>query len=135
MPVTCPVCGTDSERIYRCENCGKDLVDETETDTDLVTDGGQPQSVDELAERAVHPDELDADLATLLARTDFDEYPYRHPDRLARAWEDAASITALAEEFDSATRVVGKWLHVWGIHERSERRSLADQLHAAGGAS
>ena len=43
---TCPACGHDSETIYRCDECGKDLV-ETDDDDDsagaavLVPDGGQ----------------------------------------------------------------------------------------------
>ncbi|WP_185977166.1 transposase [Haloglomus irregulare] len=31
--VTCPACGRESTRVYRCSECGKDLVgDETTTD-------------------------------------------------------------------------------------------------------
>lgn len=148
MSVTCPVCGATSETIYRCDACGKDLVGEEDDRDELVTDGGTATdnssiakihatdrpAVDELAERAAHPEELDGDLVYLLAQTDFDEYPYRHPDRLEDVWEDADSIEVLAGNLNSAPKVVGKWLHIWGIYERSERGSLAQRLRANGGA-
>jgi len=43
----CPACGADSERIYRCSECGTDLVDVDEDDDEdrsplAVTDGGHP---------------------------------------------------------------------------------------------
>ena len=46
----CPACGADSERIYRCFECDKDLVDVDVQDDDededpsplAVTDGGHP---------------------------------------------------------------------------------------------
>jgi hypothetical protein len=142
------VCGATSETIYRCDACGKDLVGEQDDRDELVTDGGTSTdsraiaqihdadraSVETLADRAVHPEELDGDLAYLLASTDFDECPYRHPDRLEAAWDHADSIAVLAEDLDSAPEVVGKWLHIWGIYERSERGSLAKRLRANGGA-
>jgi len=34
----CPACGTESECVYRCDGCGRDLVD----DEDVATDGGIP---------------------------------------------------------------------------------------------
>jgi len=49
----CPACGADSERIYRCSECGTDLVDVDVQDDDededpsplAVTDGGHPPGV------------------------------------------------------------------------------------------
>lgn len=29
--VECPTCGHDSERVYRCEECGRDLANEQTT--------------------------------------------------------------------------------------------------------
>lgn len=29
MTAECPVCGHDSATIYRCDECGRDLVEET----------------------------------------------------------------------------------------------------------
>jgi len=43
---TCPTCGADSDEIYRCSECGKDLVDVQDDDDDpgmspvAMTDGG-----------------------------------------------------------------------------------------------
>ena len=45
---TCPTCGAESDEIYRCSECGKDLVDVQDDDDDpgtspvVMTDGGQP---------------------------------------------------------------------------------------------
>lgn len=36
MPAECPVCGADSDLVYRCTECGADLVDR-----DRQTTGGQ----------------------------------------------------------------------------------------------
>jgi predicted amidophosphoribosyltransferase len=73
VTVSCPVCGATSETIYRCEECGKDLVGEQDDRDELVTDGGTSTrassiaqihaadrtAVDALTERAAHPEGLD----------------------------------------------------------------------------
>jgi len=41
MTTTCPVCDRQSETIYRCQHCGRDLVDvDSEDDDQPRTDGG-----------------------------------------------------------------------------------------------
>jgi predicted RNA-binding Zn-ribbon protein involved in translation (DUF1610 family) len=32
MAQTCPCCGEDSDTIYRCEHCGRDLAEESSTE-------------------------------------------------------------------------------------------------------
>jgi Arc/MetJ-type ribon-helix-helix transcriptional regulator len=44
VTTTCPACGHDSETDYRCDECGRDLVDvdDGRRDGPLRTDGGEP---------------------------------------------------------------------------------------------
>ena len=77
----CPACGADSDRIYRCSECDKDLVDVDVQDDDedpsplVVTDGGHPPGVT--------PDE---------------EPPASESDRVDRAIDEAVE---LVQEGDS----------------------------------
>lgn len=67
MTTECPSCGEQSSQSYRCEHCGRDLVDERDDQEDVATDGGtileegeEPSSVAEL--RVAIGDELGLDL-------------------------------------------------------------------------
>ena len=41
-PERCPACGHESERVYRCDNCGHDLVEGGDSGHRLIADGGKP---------------------------------------------------------------------------------------------
>ena len=79
----CPACDADSERIYRCSECGTDLVDVDvqgdDEDPDpsplAVTDGGNPPGV-----------------------THNEEHPASESDRVDRAIDEAVE---LVQEGDS----------------------------------
>lgn len=87
----CPVCGHESSKCWRCEECGKDLVDTEDTgEQELVTDGGEivheEKTTDEivmdvLAEHADHDDPHGVSFGVIvdevLNRTEL------HPDEVA----------------------------------------------------
>lgn len=64
-----------------------------------------------------NPDELDHDPGHLMACTDFNEFPHRHPTRLREAYEKHGSISRTAEALGSCHSAVARWLHVYGIRE------------------
>jgi hypothetical protein len=73
----CPACGADSDRIYRCSECGTDLVD-VQGDEDppslAVTDGGHPPGVSPSG-----------------------DHPASESDRVDRAVRDAAQLVAAGD--------------------------------------
>lgn len=65
-----------------------------------------------------NPDILDVDPAHLLACTDFEVFPHRHPTRLREAYEANGSIRQTAAALGSSQKAVSRWLHVYGIREQ-----------------
>ena len=87
----CPACGADSERIYRCSECNKDLVDVDVQDDDededpsplAVTDGGHPPGV-----------------------TPNEEPPASESERVDRAVRDAAQLVKAGDSVKVAVDCV-----------------------------
>ncbi|WP_049910046.1 hypothetical protein [Natrinema gari] len=122
MSEVCPVCGEDPDAGYRCQNCGKDLVGrETETEAeeskDLMADGGQLETTDEIVLKQV--DDLD------------DEGKHGAPigDVVDEVLEESeVSFSVVFETID--------WMHAYGeiyCPARGYLRETPETVHENGG--
>jgi hypothetical protein len=108
---------SQSTQSFETSSCKGSPLPDTQCRLDQWTDTTEERISSSFNQSASHSSGFPKSLSSLTTADELEQHPYRDPDRLRTAYEQAGTIVGTAAHFDVSETAVRMWLIHYGIYD------------------